>query len=104
MLRSIQLREMMDDSSCSKYTHETLSSWCHNLQELPLIPTNSCCWSQQFSASRSHSEAEKRRRDRINAQLSTLRKLIPTSEQVNLLKLKQKRLLAAINILITKEC
>ncbi|KAK4385325.1 Transcription factor [Sesamum angolense] len=33
------------------------------------------------SASRSHSEAEKRRRDRINAQLATLRKLIPKSEK-----------------------
>ncbi|XP_042028962.1 transcription factor bHLH51-like [Salvia splendens] len=35
------------------------------------------------SASRSHSEAEKRRRDRINAQLSTLRKLIPKSEKMD---------------------
>ncbi|KAK4480695.1 hypothetical protein RD792_013777 [Penstemon davidsonii] len=35
------------------------------------------------SASRSHSEAEKRRRDRINAQLSTLRKLIPKSEKLD---------------------
>lgn len=34
------------------------------------------------TASRSHSEAEKRRRDRINAQLATLRKLIPKSEKV----------------------
>ncbi|KAL3630571.1 hypothetical protein CASFOL_023555 [Castilleja foliolosa] len=34
------------------------------------------------SASRSHSEAEKRRRDRINAQLATLKKLIPMSEKV----------------------
>ncbi|GAA0148010.1 basic helix-loop-helix transcription factor [Lithospermum erythrorhizon] len=35
------------------------------------------------SASRSHSEAEKRRRDRINAQLATLRKLIPNSEKMD---------------------
>ncbi|KZV50821.1 hypothetical protein F511_09879 [Dorcoceras hygrometricum] len=35
------------------------------------------------TASRSHSEAEKRRRDRINAQFSTLRKLIPKSEKVH---------------------
>ncbi|GER46627.1 basic helix-loop-helix (bHLH) DNA-bindingsuperfamily protein [Striga asiatica] len=35
------------------------------------------------SASRSHSEAEKRRRDRINAQLSTLRKLIPKSDKMD---------------------
>ncbi|XP_051143435.1 transcription factor bHLH51 [Andrographis paniculata] len=35
------------------------------------------------AASRSHSEAEKRRRDRINSQLSTLRKLIPKSEKMD---------------------
>lgn len=35
------------------------------------------------SASKSHSQAEKRRRDRINAQLATLRKLIPKSDKVN---------------------
>ncbi|KAG8380843.1 hypothetical protein BUALT_Bualt06G0058600 [Buddleja alternifolia] len=35
------------------------------------------------SASRTHSEAEKRRRDRINAQLATLRKLIPKSEKMD---------------------
>lgn len=34
------------------------------------------------SASKNHSEAEKRRRDRINAHLATLRKLISTSEKV----------------------
>lgn len=34
------------------------------------------------SASKSHSQAEKRRRDRINAQLATLRKLIPMSDKV----------------------
>ncbi|XP_050160255.1 transcription factor bHLH51-like [Malus sylvestris] len=35
------------------------------------------------SASRSHSQAEKRRRDRINAQLATLRKLIPKSDKMD---------------------
>ena len=34
------------------------------------------------AASKSHSQAEKRRRDRINAQLATLRKLIPKSDKV----------------------
>lgn len=34
------------------------------------------------SVSKSHSQAEKRRRDRINAQLGILRKLIPKSEKV----------------------
>ncbi|XP_060178853.1 transcription factor bHLH51-like isoform X1 [Lycium barbarum] len=92
----------MDNSSywpqTEVVTHSTLS-WAHNFQEDSpfLLPSNSCdvtsfkscyfpTWSQQFteaSASRSHSEAEKRRRDRINAQLSTLRKLIPTSEKMD---------------------
>ncbi|KAI4372915.1 hypothetical protein MLD38_011096 [Melastoma candidum] len=35
------------------------------------------------SVSRSHSQAEKRRRDRINAQLATLRKLIPKSDKMD---------------------
>lgn len=35
------------------------------------------------SASKSHSQAEKRRRDRINAQLATLRKLIPMSDKMD---------------------
>lgn len=35
------------------------------------------------SASKSHSLAEKRRRDRINAQLASLRKLIPKSDKVS---------------------
>ena len=34
------------------------------------------------SASKNHSEAEKRRRDRINAHLATLRKLVSISEKV----------------------
>ncbi|KAK7320589.1 hypothetical protein VNO77_30209 [Canavalia gladiata] len=35
------------------------------------------------NASKSHSQAEKRRRDRINAQLATLRKLIPKSDKMD---------------------
>ncbi|XP_025680435.1 transcription factor bHLH51 [Arachis hypogaea] len=35
------------------------------------------------SASKSHSQAEKRRRDRINAQLTSLRKLIPKSDKMD---------------------
>ncbi|KAJ8557265.1 hypothetical protein K7X08_002890 [Anisodus acutangulus] len=83
----------MDNSSCSdQYWPESGLSWAHNFPDSPsLLPSNSCdvyfpTWSQQFdeaSASRSHSEAEKRRRDRINAQLSTLRKLIPKSEKMD---------------------
>ncbi|CAN4101840.1 unnamed protein product [Withania somnifera] len=95
----------MDNSSCSEYWPETETlSGAHNFQEaaafycqdspflLPLVPTNYShlpVWRQQYegfpeaSASRSHSEAEKRRRDRINAQLSTLRKLIPSTEKMD---------------------
>ncbi|KAI6670160.1 hypothetical protein NL676_005045 [Syzygium grande] len=39
--------------------------------------------SASASVSKSHSQAEKRRRDRINAQLATLRKLIPRSEKMD---------------------
>ncbi|XP_030540494.1 transcription factor bHLH51 [Rhodamnia argentea] len=39
--------------------------------------------SASASVSKSHSQAEKRRRDRINAQLATLRKLIPKSEKMD---------------------
>ena len=35
------------------------------------------------SASKNHSEAEKRRRDRINAHLTTLRKLVSNSDKVS---------------------
>lgn len=34
------------------------------------------------SASKNHSQAEKRRRDRINTQLANLRKFIPMSDKV----------------------
>ncbi|KAG6412139.1 hypothetical protein SASPL_124808 [Salvia splendens] len=49
----------------------------HTDEPLWLLPPAST------SASRSHSEVEKRRRDRINAQLSTLRKLIPKFEKMD---------------------
>ncbi|GFS33555.1 hypothetical protein Acr_00g0029240 [Actinidia rufa] len=38
---------------------------------------------RSVSSSKSHSQAEKRRRDRINAQLATLRKLIPKSDKMD---------------------
>ncbi|KAM7499386.1 hypothetical protein LguiA_023800 [Lonicera macranthoides] len=47
------------------------------------------CWpdgveeDRAVSASKSHSLAEKRRRDRINSQLATLRKLIPRSDKMD---------------------
>ncbi|KAG5616270.1 hypothetical protein H5410_016094 [Solanum commersonii] len=77
----------MENSFCSEY-------WPENQDSVYLLPQVPCyfpqiqCSHESFqerreSASRSHSEAEKRRRDRINAQLSTLRKLIPTSEKMD---------------------
>ena len=50
--------------------------------ELPSWPAPIGAEVRAASASKSHSQAEKRRRDRINAQLATLRKLIPMSDKV----------------------
>ncbi|KAF7830928.1 transcription factor bHLH51 [Senna tora] len=64
---------VVSDSSCSlQFSHfpNPNSSW-------PLLNEE-----RAASASKSHSQAEKRRRDRINAQLATLRKLIPKSDKV----------------------
>ncbi|XP_019191569.1 PREDICTED: transcription factor bHLH51-like [Ipomoea nil] len=49
----------------------------------PAQPFEEAADDRALSASKSHSEAEKRRRDRINAQLATLRKLIPKSEKMD---------------------
>ena len=48
-----------------------------------LVPFEGAAEDRAASASKSHSQAEKRRRDRINAQLATLRKLIPKSDRVS---------------------
>ena len=48
----------------------------------PVLPIEGPAEDRAASASKSHSQAEKRRRDRINAQLATLRKLIPKSDKV----------------------
>ena len=50
--------------------------------EFPSWPAPIAAEDRAASASKSHSQAEKRRRDRINAQLATLRKLIPMSDKV----------------------
>ncbi|TXG50062.1 hypothetical protein EZV62_025937 [Acer yangbiense] len=55
-------------------SHEFPSSWS--------IPVEEVAEDKAASVSRSHSQAEKRRRDRINSHLATLRKLIPKSEKV----------------------
>ncbi|KAF5736558.1 hypothetical protein HS088_TW14G00702 [Tripterygium wilfordii] len=54
------------------------------------IPLQGTSEDRAGSASNSHSQAEKRRRDRINAQLATLRKLIPRSDKVYPLQLNIK--------------
>jgi hypothetical protein len=66
-----------------------------------------------LAALKSHSEAERRRRERINAHLDTLRGLVPCTEKVsicvsflNLLVFVKKNLLVKINCLnmITQCC
>ncbi|XP_020228279.1 transcription factor bHLH51 [Cajanus cajan] len=47
------------------------------------LPLEGVAEERAISASKSHSQAEKRRRDRINAQLATLRKLIPKSDKMD---------------------
>ena len=47
------------------------------------IPIQEASENKAASSSKSHSQAEKRRRDRINEQLGILRKLIPKSEKVH---------------------
>ncbi|KAJ1401183.1 Myc-type, basic helix-loop-helix [Sesbania bispinosa] len=51
--------------------------------EFPSWPVAVPIENRAASASNSHSQAEKRRRDRINAQLATLRKLIPKSDKMD---------------------
>ncbi|KAG4953282.1 hypothetical protein JHK87_038876 [Glycine soja] len=51
--------------------------------EFPSWPAPIAAEDRAASASKSHSQAEKRRRDRINAQLATLRKLIPMSDKMD---------------------
>lgn len=48
------------------------------------MPIDGVAEDRAAAASKSHSLAEKRRRDRINTQLATLRKLIPKSDKVTL--------------------
>ncbi|KAK6929491.1 Myc-type, basic helix-loop-helix (bHLH) domain [Dillenia turbinata] len=47
------------------------------------IPCEGVGEDRSVSASKSHSQAEKRRRDRINAQLASLRKFIPKSDKMD---------------------
>lgn len=94
----------MENCSCFGFS-EDVAAWCHcqaavNEGTSFQVP----CWldppgdsngyssvppfegveeDRAASASKSHSQAEKRRRDRINAQLATLRKLIPKSDKMD---------------------
>ncbi|RHN68421.1 putative transcription factor bHLH family [Medicago truncatula] len=47
------------------------------------LPIEGSVEDRAASASKSHSQAEKRRRDRINTQLANLRKLIPKSDKMD---------------------
>ncbi|XLR47979.1 hypothetical protein HN51_032207 [Arachis hypogaea] len=63
-------------SNCNSLHHQfgdEFHSW--------LAPVETVAGDRAASASKSHSQAEKRRRDRINAQLTSLRKLIPKSDK-----------------------
>lgn len=56
----------------------------HGFPSWSTLPVQESAEDKAASVSKSHSQAEKRRRDRINAQLGILRKLIPKSDKVDL--------------------
>ncbi|XP_065872111.1 transcription factor bHLH51 [Euphorbia lathyris] len=58
-------------------------NWSLPLQQLPSSWSFPLQDKDTASASNSHSQAEKRRRDRINAQLGILRKLVPDSDKMD---------------------
>lgn len=62
-------------SASSSTQNEGFSPWC--------VPNEEIIEEKTASVSRSHSQAEKRRRDRINAQLTALRKMIPKSDKMD---------------------
>ena len=72
-------------SASTKFQFHGLPSW-----SMPIEGVADDGGGASASSSKSHSQAEKRRRDRINAQLATLRKLIPKSDKVNKNSLSQK--------------
>lgn len=75
-------------NSSASTSNSNSNSIDHHFHELPYSWSNINPMTQEVAedrataVSKSHSQAEKRRRDRINAQLATLRKLIPKSEKV----------------------
>ncbi|CAK8566466.1 unnamed protein product [Lathyrus sativus] len=69
------LPQNISDSSSASFQCSEFHSW-------PL-PVEGSLEDRAASASKSHSQAEKRRRDRINTQLANLRKLIPKSDKMD---------------------
>ncbi|KAL2333425.1 hypothetical protein Fmac_014638 [Flemingia macrophylla] len=67
--------QILPHVSDSSYLHSEFHSWPLQIEGV--------AEERAISASKSHSQAEKRRRDRINAQLATLRKLIPKSDKMD---------------------
>ncbi|PNX98252.1 transcription factor bHLH51-like protein, partial [Trifolium pratense] len=65
----------VSDSSSGSFQYSEFHTW-------PL-PIEESLEDRAVSASKSHSQAEKRRRDRINTQLANLRKLIPKSDKMD---------------------
>lgn len=65
----------ISDSSSASFQYSEFQPWS--------FPVEGSLEDRAASASKSHSQAEKRRRDRINTQLANLRKLIPKSDKVN---------------------
>lgn len=65
----------ISDSSSGSFQYSEFQSWN--------LPIEGSVEDRAASASKSHSQAEKRRRDRINTQLANLRKLIPKSDKMD---------------------
>lgn len=55
---------------------------------------------KSMEACKSHKEAERRRRQRINAHFSTLRSLLPNTTKVLLTKQKQTMLLLVLRLML----
>ncbi|XVF84053.1 hypothetical protein PTKIN_Ptkin16aG0543700 [Pterospermum kingtungense] len=62
-------------SASSSVQPQSFPSWA--------VPIEGVAEDRAITVSKSHSQAEKRRRDRINAQLAALRKLIPMSDKMD---------------------
>ncbi|CAI8597358.1 unnamed protein product [Vicia faba] len=69
------LPQNISDSSSASFQYSEFQSWS--------LPIEGSLEDRAVSASKSHSQAEKRRRDRINTQLANLRKLIPMSDKMD---------------------